>query len=229
MKCPHCNTGIAESFMRSQHAIVNELNTREGLQVAPMEFWRIAFQRCSECGKTILYLEHYPKLPTQAAPAPQSDFSFLAYPTSAPPRPIPAEVVDPYKQDFEEACKVLKDSPKASAALSRRCLQSILRDKAFTKAKDLYEQIEEVISSGKLPSHIADDLHAVRVIGNIAAHSLKSTATGAIVDVAVGEAEWNLDVLEQLFDFYFVQPAISAKRKAELNAKLKAAGKPELP
>ena len=35
--------------------------------------------------------------------------------------------------------------------------------------------------------------------------------------------------LELLFDFYFVQPAISAKRKADLNLKLKAAGKPELP
>ena len=58
---------------------------------------------------------------------------------------------------------------------------------------------------------------------------MKSTTTGAIVDVAPGEAEWNLDVLESLFDFYFVQPAISAKRKAELNKKLKDAGKPEIP
>jgi len=49
-----------------------------------------------------------------------------------------------------------------------------------------------------------------------------------IVDVEDGEAEWNLDVLDLLFDFYFVQPAISAKRKAALNQKLKDAGKPEL-
>jgi hypothetical protein len=95
-------------------------------------------------------------------------------------------------------------SPKASAALSRRCLQAILRDKAGTKAKDLYDQIEEVISSNKVLSHIADDLHAVRNIGNFAAHLMKSTATGVIVDVEPQEAEWNLDVLETLFDFYFV-------------------------
>ena len=66
------------------------------------------------------------------------------------------------------------------------------------------------------------------MIGNFAAHPLKSTTTGSIVDVEPGEAEWNLDVLESLFDFYFVQPAISAKRKAELNKKLKEAGKPKL-
>ena len=124
---------------------------------------------------------------------------------------------------------MLPHSPKASAALSRRNLQAILRDKAGTKAKDLYDQIEEVIKSGTVPSHIAEELHAVRNIGNFAAHTIKSTNTGEILDVETGEAEWNLDVIESLFDFYFVQPAISAKRKSELNKKLKEAGKPEIP
>lgn len=145
------------------------------------------------------------------------------------PRPIPAEVRDPYRQDFREACLVLANSPKASAALSRRNLQAISRDKAGTTSKDLYDQIEEVIKSGKLPSHIEDDLHAVRNIGNVGAHEIKSKVTGAIVEVEAGEAEWNLDVLESLFDFYFVQPALAAKRKAGLNKKLKEVGKPEIP
>jgi hypothetical protein len=142
---------------------------------------------------------------------------------------VPPEVVDPYRQDFKEACKVLLDSAKASAALSRRCLQAILRDKAAAASKDLFDQIEEVVTSGHVPSHISEALHAVRNIGNFAAHPLKSTTTGAIVDVEPGEAEWNLDVIEMLFDFYFVQPAVAAKRKAELNKKLKDLGKPELP
>jgi hypothetical protein len=80
-----------------------------------------------------------------------------------------------------------------------------------------------------LPSHITEGLHAVSQIGNIAAHSMKSITTGSIVDVEPGEAEWNLDVLELLFDFYFVQPALAAKRKDELNKKLVAAGKPPIP
>jgi hypothetical protein len=144
-------------------------------------------------------------------------------------RPVVPEVPDPYRQDFLEACRVLADSAKASAALSRRNLQAILRDKAVTRSKDLADQIEEVINSGKIPSHIQEGLHAVRNIGNFASHEIKSKVTGAIVEVEPGEAEWNLDVLESLFDFYFVQPAISAKRKAELNKKLKEAGKPEIP
>lgn len=40
-----------------------------------------------------------------------------------------------------------------------------------------------------------------------------------------GEAEWNLDVLEALFDFYFVAPAKAQERRDALNRKLKEAGK----
>ena len=157
-----------------------------------------------------------------------SSLSF-AFPTTDSLRPVPPEVPDPYRQDFTEACEVLSLSPKASAALSRRNLQAVLRDKAATQHKDLFDQIEEVIASGKLPSHISDGLHAVRNIGNFAAHEIKSKVTGSIVAVEPGEAEWNLDVLESLFDFYFVEPTKAAKRKADLNVKLKAAGKAEIP
>lgn len=143
-------------------------------------------------------------------------------------RPVDLAVPSPYRHDFEEAVLVLSDSPKASAALSRRCLQAILRDKAKTKGKELFDQIEEVIESNAIPSYIVDSLHAVRNIGNIAAHSMKSTNTGEVLDVEPGEAEWNLDVLESLFDFYFVGPEKTQQRKNELNKKLVAAGKPPL-
>jgi hypothetical protein len=219
MKCPHCNTGIAEAW--TQLNILNYPPAQSAKGAMPQCYWNAYHQRCPECFDAIIKLERI-----QIGEA--KSLSFVAYPTSKV-RPISPEVIEPYRQDFVEACKVLEDSPKASAALSRRCLQVILRDKAGTKSKDLYDQIEEVINSGKVPSHIAEDLHAVRNIGNFAAHTIKSTTTGAIVDVEPGEAEWNLDVLELLFDFYFVQPAISARRKAELNKKLKDAGKPELP
>jgi hypothetical protein len=68
-----------------------------------------------------------------------------------------------------------------------------------TKSKDLYDQIEELIARGNLPGHISEALHAVRNIGNIAAHSLKSTTTGAIVDVEPGEADWNLETSLKCF------------------------------
>ena len=90
------------------------------------------------------------------------------------------------------------------------------------------KEIQEVLDSGKLPSHLAESIDAVRNLGNFAAHPLKSQHTGEIIDVNPGEAEWNLDVLESLFDFYFVQPAVLKAKRDALNAKLKEAGKPPM-
>jgi hypothetical protein len=132
-------------------------------------------------------------------------------------------------QDYREACLVLAHSPKASAALSRRCLQNLLVDAAKVSNKDLSTQIQDVIDSGNLPSHLADSIDAIRNIGNFAAHPQKSRNTGEILSVEPEEAEWNLDVLESLFDFYYyVQPAKIAQKRAALNAKLQEAGKPPM-
>jgi hypothetical protein len=79
-----------------------------------------------------------------------------------------------------------------------------------------------------LPSHLSEAIDSIRVLGNFAAHPIKSTNSGEIVDVETGEAEWLLDTLEGLFDFYFVQPVISQKKLEALNQKLAEAGKPTL-
>jgi hypothetical protein len=49
-----------------------------------------------------------------------------------------------------------------------------------------------------------------------------------VVDVEPGDAEWNLEVLEGPFDFYFVQPDKAAQRKTALNKKLANAVKPPI-
>ena len=75
---------------------------------------------------------------------------------------------------------------------------------------------------------LSDAIDAIRNIGNFAAHPLKDTNTGEIVDVESGEAEWLLEVLEALFDFTFVQPKRLAAKKEKLNLKLKSLGKPPM-
>ena len=123
---------------------------------------------------------------------------------------------------------MLNDSPMASAALGRRCLQIILREHAKVKPQDLSNEIDEVLASKQLPTYIANDIDAIRHIGNFAAHPIKSTNSGEIVDVEDGEAEWTLDTLVQLFDHYFVGPADAKKKREALNAKLADAKKPPL-
>ncbi len=153
----------------------------------------------------------------------------LVYPKAIARKPLPPNVI-PTKiaQDYTEACVVLADSPKASAALSRRCLQIILREHAKVKHQDLSKEIDDVLASKQLPEYLAGDIDAVRHIGNFAAHPIKSTSSGEIVDVEPGEAEWQLDVLEGLFDFYFIGPAESKKKRDALNTKLADAKKPPM-
>jgi len=93
------------------------------------------------------------------------------------------------------------------------------------KKADLADEIGQVITSGQLPSHLVNAIDAVRQIGKFAAHPIKNTSTGEIIDVEPGEAEWLLDTLEGLFDHYFVQPNILARKKAALNKKIAESGK----
>lgn len=153
---------------------------------------------------------------------------YLVRPKAISRAPLPPEVPEKFANDYKEACLVVTDSPKASAALSRRCLQNLLRKKAGTTKKNLAAQIQEVINSKQLPSYLSEALDAVRNIGNFAAHPIKSKSTGEIIEVEPGEADWNLDILERLFDFYFVQPEILRKKREKLNQKLKDAGKPPM-
>jgi hypothetical protein len=152
----------------------------------------------------------------------------LVYPKAVSRSPIPPEIPAEFAADYREACLVLPDSEKASAALSRRCLQHLLHEKVGVKKGDLASEIQQVLDCKQLPGHLADDLDAIRNIGNFSAHPIKTTSTGTIVEVEPKEAEWLLNLLEGLFDFYFVQPARSQARRDALNAKLQDAGKPPM-
>jgi hypothetical protein len=142
--------------------------------------------------------------------------------------PVPPEVPAEIAKDYKEACLVLTESPKASAALGRRCLQHLLRTAAGVKPGDLSSEIQQVLESKSLPTSIAENVDAVRNIGNFAAHPNKSTTTGEVLPVEPEEAEWTLDVLESLFDVYYVQPALARAKRDALNKKLQDAKKPPM-
>lgn len=141
---------------------------------------------------------------------------------------LPTEVPDEYAKDYIEARLILEDSPQASAALGRRILQHLIREKVGIRERTLDREIEKIVESGSLPSFLTESLDAVRTLGNLAAHPTKNDTTGEILPVTYEEAEWTLDTIEKLFDFYFVQPATLAKKRSDLNSKLDAAGKPPL-
>jgi hypothetical protein len=186
--------------------------------------WKITSQICPVCKRFNFWLVNG----QQNGNMFMENQVMLVYPKENPRGPVAPEVPEKIAEDYREACVVLADSPKASAALSRRCLQNILREYAKVKPQDLSREIDEVLASKQLPSAVANSVDAIRQVGNFGAHPIKDKNTGEIVEVEPGEAEWLLDVLESLFDVYFVGPAEYAKRADALNARLNAAGKPPL-
>jgi hypothetical protein len=139
--------------------------------------------------------------------------------------PLPDEVPQEFSMDYLEACLVLADSPKASAALNRRCLQNIIQNKLVVKGQNLFEEIKTVIETKHLPTEITETLEPIRHTGNFAAHPKKNINTGEIINVEPQEAEWNLEVIEMLFDHLFVQPERRKKRMEALGLKISDASK----
>ena len=219
MICPHCLVGF-----RSEVKQIYLGRDADGE-------WGILKFNCTECEKMILILikgTYVVKTGGGGFDFKSIEKSILFYPKGSNRPPVPSEVPEEFAEDYKEACLVLNDSPKASAALSRRCLQHLLREKAKVKPGNLADEIEQVIESENLPLELADAIDAIRNIGNFAAHPIKSKSTGEIVPVESGEAEWTLDVLESLFNFYFVQPEVLKRKREALNKKLKNAGKKPL-
>ncbi len=223
MKCPHCliafhdkwfQKSISDAYIENQPVV-----------------WYLDYTSCPTCGQIIIKLLCFKVEVIKDSVKVETKNpikEFLVYPKTINRNPCPKEVPEKYANDYFEACLVLSDSPKASAALSRRCLQNILREVAKVKKGDLSNEIQEVIDNKSLLSYLSESIDAIRNIGNFAAHPMKSKSTGEIADVEPGEAEWTLTVLESLFDFYFVQPEIIKNKRSKLNIKLKDLGKPDM-
>ncbi len=205
MKCPHCNVSFFENW------------TWNDIIVNPTSVWRTKSDLCPTCHKNIIYLANVSKTGKPME-------MYMVQPRGAS-RPLSSEVTERYSKPFHKAVEILPISPEASAAIGRRCLQDLLREEAKVKHADLADEIQEVIDSNLLPSDLADSIDAIRNIGNFGSHPIKSTNTGEIVDVEVGEAEWTLEVLEDLFDHFLVKPAKRKQKKDALNKKLEDAGK----
>lgn len=227
-KCPHC--GVTVMFISPDVVIHSSPSPRGFIEnKLPTELHTsgngysdimVAASKCPGCGKPIIALSLIPDENFDPN-NPMYQFGFLIYPRNEM-RFVPKEVPENVSRDFIEASEVLPISEKASAALSRRCLQQVLRENGFTGGR-LIDSINKAIES--LPSHIAGNLDAIRNFGNFGAHPIKDINSGEIIDVEPEEAEFCLDILESLFDFFYVQPAESKAKKDKLEKKLIASGK----
>ena len=128
------------------------------------------------------------------------------------PSYIPATILG----DYQEACYIRDLSPKASATLSRRCLQGILRDFWQVKPGRLVDEIDQI--KDRVDPLTWEAIDALRKLGNIGAHMEKDI--NLIVDVDPQEAELLIGLIETLLKEWYV---VREERKARMGALVAAA------
>lgn len=212
MKCPHCTIAFHDNWddkwlMRGNQA----------------QNWQYRTAYCPACRDIIIEVGPFDQVSHEVGPR------MMIYPQGANRGPVPPEVPGPIAQDYIEACQVLPISAKASAALSRRCLQTILRAHGY-RARDLASEIDMLLAEADprkaIPETLRVTVDGIRNFGNFSAHPITDITSLQIIDVEDHEAEWCLEIIEEMFEHFYVKPAAAAARKAALDAKLAAAGKP---
>lgn len=225
MKCPHCQTEFFEAWSETKLSISNRARMDFGGGDYRALDPRAQVATCPSCLAPTVRLRIEDTGSPEAAPDVQ------VYPRGGAFPPPPPEIPQVIAQDYIEANEVLSISPKASAALSRRCLQAILSAHGYT-GRDLMRQVEAVIAetdtTKALPTSLRESVDAIRNFGNFSAHPISDQTTLQVIDVEEGEAEWCVQLLLDMFDHYYVAPAKAAAKRAALAAKLAAAGKPPM-
>jgi hypothetical protein len=107
------------------------------------------------------------------------------------------------RTDYTEACAIAGLSPKAAATLCRRCLQGMVRDfwEVETKSNRLWDELKEI--KDKVDPGVWGAIIALKDLGNIGAHM--ELDVDVMTDVDSGEAELLIELIESLFEDWYIQ------------------------
>ena len=128
---------------------------------------------------------------------------------------FPGYIPNALIEDYTEACLIVDKSPKASATLARRCLQGMIRDFwGVTGKRSLAHEIDEI--QDKVDPDTWDAINALRKLGNIGAHMERDI--NLIVEVEADEAGLLIQLIETLFDDWYVRKHDRQQRMAKIKA-----------
>ena len=143
-------------------------------------------------------------------------YSWKLFPESSA-KPQPDYIPKPIVENYNQACRIRDLSPNASAAMSRRCLQGMIRDFCEISERTLAKEIDTLrrnIDEGKGPQGVNHDtidaIDHVRSIGNIGAHMEKDI--NLIIDVESDEAQTLINLIELLFNEWYVAKRVREER-----------------
>lgn len=195
MECPHCRA---------------ELNTKThvfALGEDPDGSWQVSNTRCPTCDRLVVSL------------CTKDGCTYPIRPLSSTRARLSDDVPAGYADDYHSASQIIFYSPEASAAISRRSLHRFLAAKVHAGHGGLADQIRQAGLAPDLPAYLKQALQMVATVAKLEPDSVKSLRPEALAPVEPGEADWLLDVLEPLFDLYFVQPARMQRKQDSMEEK----------
>lgn len=148
--CPHCKQYAKQDWGQAAGTSLKVGATTHSSFNVYSE--NVYFSRCHACSKSILWKDEkvvWPK--TSLAPEAHLDF---------PP------VLRP---DYEEARQIYNESPRASAALLRLCLQKLCRHLGAS-GDNINSDIQFIYQEFGLGRRVRDSMDILRVVGNNAVH-----------------------------------------------------------
>lgn len=157
-KCPYCKKDIAENpKMLTQPVKIKNF------------YYRAELHSCFHCELPIFaYRECFYENFDNAARIIQH----FPYEPPTPAMSLPDRVPKVIRTSYEEAYKVIDISPNASAILSRRCLESVLKDVHQTESWKFDKAIKEI--KDKVDPVTLSILNKIRDLGNAGAHAAEN-------------------------------------------------------
>lgn len=193
--CPFCQSTVP---ITKDTASSSSLTFQSPLVTSPTysdsSLISVKFLQCPQCEKISV------QIIGKGTQYPQGYSQWFFPPSKA--KQFPDYVPGPIREDYEEAFSILSLSPKASATLSRRCIQGMIRDKWQISKKNLFEEITEL--KPMIDPELWKSLDATRQLGNIGAHMEKDVNT--IVEIDEKEAETLILLIEILIKDWYITP-----------------------
>ena len=116
-------------------------------------------------------------------------------------KPQPGYIPEPIVDNYKQACRIRDLSPNASATMSRRCLQGMIRD--FWKVEEKRNLLDEIKAiKDRVEPATLEAIDAARKIGNIGAHMEQDV--DLILNVEPNDAQVLIKLIEILFKDWYV-------------------------
>jgi hypothetical protein len=113
---------------------------------------------------------------------------------------FPDYIPEKLRQDYHEACLLKSKSPRASAVISRKCIQGILRDFCGVKGSNLADEVDSL--KGKIDNTSWQAIDIARQFGSI--NYYMGQDVNIMIDVEPDEASLLIWLTETLFEEFYI-------------------------